>query len=163
MSDLTNLERKFVSAYIENGCNGRKAYEVAGYKKNETQSLVDSAIHRIVHKPQVTKAIQLRLEELDKSAAIRFETKRIELWDMAQTWRETGDVRAGVAAVNEMNKMDGHHAAQNLFVRSESYSFGQKMMDAPTGDTFDVDQSDLNEHSDENAEISEKKSVTTGN
>ncbi len=136
MNELTVLERKFISAYIENGGNGRKAYLAAGYKNNNKQSYIDQLISRLVKKPQVVLELQKRLSELDKSAAISFESKRLELWDMAQTWRDTGDVRAGVAAVNEMNKMDGHHAAQNMLIRSEQFIFGQMMdVDANPADS----------------------------
>ncbi len=78
--------------------------------------------------------------ELEQSSAIRLETKRNALWDIACDGMQTEkrqisgqsdriekmvDSRTSVAAINELNKMDGHHAGQNIYVRSEQFVFGQ--------------------------------------
>lgn len=130
MKELTMLERKFLNAYIENGGNATKAYQAA-VPKERLEKLTKGSISvngcNLLKSPKIIRAINDRMIELEKSSAIQFETKRLELWDMAKTWRESGDVRSGIAAVNEMNKMDGHHAAQSLHIRSEQFVFGQSM------------------------------------
>ena len=137
---LSIEERKFINIYLENGGNGTRAFIEAFDAKKYTEKTCATSAHNILKKLEVKKAIEKRMLELERSSAIRLETKRNALWDIAQDGMQTQkqkisgqsdkidkmiDSRTSVAAINELNKMDGHHAGQNIYVRSEQFVFGQ--------------------------------------
>lgn len=137
---LSIEERKFINIYIENGGNGTRAFIEAFSAKKYTEKTCATSAHNILKKLEVKKAIEKRMLELEQSSAIRLETKRNALWDIACDGMQTEkrqisgqsdsiekmvDSRTSVSAINELNKMDGHHAGQNIYVRSEQFVFGQ--------------------------------------
>ena len=139
-------ERKFVNAYLENGGNASKAYLAAEFPEKKTRNSLDVCACQLLKKPKIAIALKERLAELDRSSEIRIETKRLALWDIARDGMQTipladqpenqpvqkmVDSRTSVQAIHELNKMDGHHVGQNVYIRSEQFVFGQILQDEP--------------------------------
>lgn len=64
-SSLTAKQKKFVEAYIGNGCNGRQAAISAGYSANTA----DQAASRMLRVPKIGSEIK-RLMQLQEDASI---------------------------------------------------------------------------------------------
>ena len=77
--------------------------------------------------------------ELAESGRIRIESKRLLLWEIAQ--KSSGrlapsgtdepfkpDYRAAVAALNELNRMDGHHKDPKLMLRPAGITFDAEIL-----------------------------------
>lgn len=120
-NELTIRQSRFVDLYIETG-NAYQSYRQAGYNNNpDKRSSTDVNASQLLRKPKVASAIACRLEKHCKSSMVRFETKRLALWQTAKESKDT-DPKAAVAAIAELNQMDGHHA-DSRFRSTESFTF----------------------------------------
>ncbi|MGI9277833.1 MAG: terminase small subunit [Endozoicomonas sp.] len=151
--DLTVQERKFVNEYLENGGHASKAYVAAKFPEKKTRNSLDVCACQLLKKPKIAMALEERLIELDRASEIRVETKRLALWDIAQdgmqkmpmevsenkpAMEKMVDSKTSVSAISELNKMDGHHAGQSLYIRSEQFVFGQSFAgDVVEGEVLD--------------------------
>ncbi len=136
--DLTAQERKFVNAYLENNGNSVEAYKTAGYSINGRTNSIEAMACQLLKRPKVATEVHKRLEIIDRASEIKIENKRLALWDIAQDGMQKiplevrekqaamgkmVDSRTSVAAINELNKMDGHHAASKIHLQGEIFSF----------------------------------------
>ena len=137
---LTIRQAKFVDLYIETG-NAYQAYRQAGYTSNENRrNCTDVKASQLIRKPKVASAIACRLEEHCKSSMIRFETKRLALWGIAQECKLT-DPKAAIAAIHELNRMDGHHIDSKVKALPEHFVFDQEIL-PPEGYLLDAPEDD---------------------
>ena len=135
-SDGLNIrQRKFVNAYLENGGNASKAYKDAGYECSN-RNVLDVNSCTLLRSPKIQTVMHKRQEEAVKSSEISLDRKRNALWDIAKDGmnKSTGteapveimnDSRASIAAISELNRMDGHHAATNSNINIQAVSFIQ--------------------------------------
>ena len=147
MTDKLSVQHRiFVNEYIANGGNATKAYEAAGYagKGGEISG------HQLLRKPKIQAAVIIRQEEVVRASEITLEKKRVALWSVAEdgmkqralgseqeTIREgMRDGRTSVAAISELNKMDGHHQINNSHVSFTSVTFNQGIADS-TSESID--------------------------
>ncbi len=123
---LSIRQARFVDLYVETG-NAYQSYRQAGYTNNSNSRFVtDTNASRLLKTDKVSKAVASRLEEHCKSSMVRFETKRLALWQIAKECSAT-DPKAAVAAIAELNKMDGHHA-DSRFRPTEDFSFDAEIL-----------------------------------
>ena len=134
---FTDRQIKFVEEYIRNGGNKTAAARVAGYR-GEPANLCNQA-DRILRKPNVQALIDGKREQVQTAVNIPIQRKRILLWEIAQKCgapketvqrfeKEVGgvhtevevrtievfDPKAAISAIAELNRMDGHHAAEKV-------------------------------------------------
>ena len=130
---MTPKQQKFIDIYIETGDVGT-AYKEAGFKSKNRNSQ-DAGGSRLLR--TVRSQVDARIQEIADAGKIRIESKRLFLWEIAQ--KASGrlapngtnepfkpDYKAAVAALNELNRMDGHHKDPKLTLK-------------PTGITFDAE------------------------
>ena len=142
---LNLRQRKFVNAYIANGGNASKAYREAGYECADDQSM-EALASRMIRNVKVITAIDKQLVLIEKAAQISFERKVSWLADISEDGMKkttvtsdpesTGrtvvldkmqDSRASIAAISELNRMQGHHAATNTNLNISQVSFNQNI------------------------------------
>ena len=124
---LTTRQAKFVDLYIETG-NAYQSYCRAGYACNSSNRYVaDVNACRLLKTAKVAAAVSDRLEEHCKSSMVRFETKRLALWKIAQECHET-DPKAAVAAIAELNRMDGHYADSKVKPLATGFTFDAELL-----------------------------------
>ena len=79
------------------------------------------------------------MEEVYRAGQIRIESKRLLLWEIAKrasgmiTTDETNvqnktAYSAAVAAINELNRMDGHHRDPKLTLRASGFTFDAEIL-----------------------------------
>jgi len=120
---LTHKQQLFINHYLANGGNGTQAAKSAGYKgsyKTLNQVAMDN-----LEKPIIKKELDKERNRLKKITNATTENKRKMLWEAAnrsmndpifnEEGKNTGiskfDNSGVVRAINELNKMDGDHAA----------------------------------------------------
>ena len=124
---LTIRQARFIDLYIETG-NAYQSYCKAGYACNSSNRYVaDVNACRLLKTDKIATAIAKRLNEHTKASAVRFETKRLLLWKIAQESKLT-DPKAAVAAIHELNRMDGHHVDSKVKALPEHFVFDQEIL-----------------------------------
>jgi len=124
---LTVKQQSFVDNYLANGGNGTQAAKDAGYKGSE--NTLASTAKENLRKPQIKEAIEKEQNKIKKKLEMTAEWKRSTLKDVIERCLqaepvmemrdgklvETGEYKFGanevIRAINELNKMDGDHAA----------------------------------------------------
>lgn len=143
--DSLNIrQRRFVNAYIANGGNASKAYKEAGYECSSDE-VSDSMACRLINNPKVEFAVNEELLLAEKEARVSFRRKVTWLGDIAEDGMkkakvisdpESGrvveidkmqDSRSSIAAIAELNRMQGHHAAINTNLNIQSVSFSHNI------------------------------------
>ena len=124
MPKLTDKQQAFVKEYIINGGNGTQAAISAGYSENCAQEIASENLS----KPLIKAELEAHREDLQESFKITAETKFNWLKEIVERSMQheqvmdkdgpTGEFKfAGgdaIRAINEINKMDGGHAAEKL-------------------------------------------------
>ncbi len=142
---LNLRQRKFVNAYIANGGNAGKAYREAGYECANRQ-ITDTMGCKLLRNAKIEVAVDNQLALMEKAAQISFERKVSWLADISEDGMKkttvtsdpesTGrtvvldkmqDSRASIAAISELNRMQGHHAATNTNLNISQVSFNQNI------------------------------------
>ena len=133
---LNPKKQRFIDYYIELGDAGA-AYAKAGFVAN-TQNSRDAGACRLLR--SVKNEVAERMDEISKAGRIRIESKRVLLWEIAQ--KASGrlkpvsegdepfqpDYRAAIAAVNELNRMDGHHSDKKIRIQDERFTFDAEIL-----------------------------------
>lgn len=129
-------QQKFVDYYIESG-NAAQSYKRAGYSSKNRHTL-DVAAGQALRNIEVSEAIVQRRNEIVEASAIRIESKRVLLWQIAQ--KASGrlkddsdevfqpDYKAAIAAINELNRMDGHHKDKNIRITDDRFTFDAEIL-----------------------------------
>jgi len=126
---LTLKQQGFINHYLANGGNGVQAAKEAGYK-GKYDTLNQVAIENL-QKPIIKKEIDKERKKLKKITNATSENKRKMLWEAANrsmcdpifnedgenTGRSKFDNSGVVRAINELNKMDGDHAAEKREIK----------------------------------------------
>jgi phage terminase small subunit len=110
---LTQNEIKFVWAYLANGCNAYRACLDIGYDHTTAQSVS----YKIPRRPLVKQYIQEKLMEIERDAKRRREDvlnhlehgMKVSL-PLAEEKIDSRNILAGIACIQEINKMDGNYA-----------------------------------------------------
>lgn len=124
---LTIRQSKFIDLYIETG-NAYQSYMQAGYTNNTNSRMVtDVNACRLLKTDKIASAISQRINEHMKSSMVQFETKRLLLWEIAQESKLT-DPKAAIAAITELNRMDGHHADAKANTLPEHFVFDAELL-----------------------------------
>jgi len=104
----------FVEHYIRNGGNGRQAAIEAGYAEKSA----DAQASVMLVNPKVRKLMKERMEQKIDSIHLTYESKLQSLHEMfklAMSGKNTksgkADLQAAKSIISEMNKMQGHYAA----------------------------------------------------
>jgi phage terminase small subunit len=125
--NLTIKQRLFCKAYLANGYNATQAAITAGYSENCARQIGAE----LLSKPYIRAFIDQTMEKIEKKLDITFETKAELLWKCAL--RCSGDTEftdfiptSLISAVAELNKMQGHHAAEKKEV---THDVGNKTAD----------------------------------
>jgi len=119
--DLTPKQDAFVKEYILNGGNGTQAAITAGYSPDTAQQMATENLT----KPLIKAALGSHKEELKEEFTISIEKKKMWLEEIIGRCMQhepvmdkdgpTGEYKFGandaIKAINELNKMDGDHAA----------------------------------------------------
>lgn len=130
--ELTTKQDAFVKEYILNGGNGTQAAISAGYSENCAQEIASENLS----KPLIIKALEGHREALEEEFSISAGTKLGWLKEIVQRSMQheqvmdkdgpTGEYKfAGsdaIRAINEINKMDGGHAAEKKDITSKGES-----------------------------------------
>lgn len=123
---------EFCEYYITNGQNALKAALQAGYGTGNSKRTASLAWGLLRGNTRTAKLIQQyikkRLSKVERKLEVGFEKKVEKLWHIADTCApddpqpfidKTGrlvvkiaDPRTAVSAISELNKMQGHHAAE---------------------------------------------------
>ena len=143
MQHLTIRQLKFIDLYIESG-NAYQSYIKAGYNQYSTRNAVDVSVGKLVRKPHIQAAINHRRLEIESSQRIRLESKRSLLWEIANECRQA-DPKAAVAALNELNRMDGHHIDAKVRAPSTPFVFDAEILPP---EAIDSDEKDEQRHND---------------
>lgn len=131
-TELTTKQDAFVKEYILNGGNGTQAAISAGYSENCAQEIASENLS----KPLIIKALEGHREALEEEFSISAGTKLGWLKEIVQRSMQheqvmdkdgpTGEYKfAGgdaIRAINEINKMDGGHAAEKKDITSKGQS-----------------------------------------
>ena len=130
--DLTPKQDAFVKEYILNGGNGTQAAITAGYSPDTAQQMATENLS----KPLIYKALEGHREALEEEFSISAGTKLGWLKEIVERSMQheqvmdkegpTGEYKfAGgddIRAINEINKMDGGHAAEKKDITSKGES-----------------------------------------
>jgi len=113
--ELTGQEIAFCEAYLNNGMkDGKKAALEANYGPKGAAG----AASVLLKKPLIREYIQKRRNGLVRQMQSTFDNKVKKLWRVAEVAipeEEDLDIRQakiGIDAIVELNKMQGHHAAE---------------------------------------------------
>ncbi len=122
--------QRFIDLHIETGKVGL-IYKEAGFNPTNRKSQ-DAAASRLLR--SVRHEVEARKKEIAQAGRIRIESKRLLLWEIAQ--KASGrmlpdstnepfnpDYKAAVAALNELNRMDGHHQDPKAKVKPAGFTF----------------------------------------
>jgi len=115
---FTSKQTSFIDNYLTNGGNGVQAAKSAGYKgTNKTLSVVAT---ENLAKPSIKELIDAELNKITQNLRATAEDKRRALWEIANEGMEDvtdkngvtrmKNCRATIAAIAELNKMDGDYA-----------------------------------------------------
>ncbi len=130
-------QQRFVDYFIESG-NAALAYRKAGYEA-KTRDAADVSASQIVRNLQVSSEIARRRKEIADAGAIRIESKRVMLWDIAnkasgkirpenENEEFVPDYKAAIAAINELNRMDGHHQDKKIRITDDRFTFDAEIL-----------------------------------
>ena len=129
-------QQRFVDYYIESG-NASESYKKAGYSFNNRNTLDVSAC-QLLSKPKIETEVSRRRDEIVSASAIRIESKRVLLWEIAQKasgrMKTDGDelfvpdYKAAIAAINELNRMDGHHQDKKIRITDDRFTFDAEIL-----------------------------------
>jgi len=117
-------QKRFIDEYLANGGNGAQAAIAAGY----SERMARSHAHKLLNLPSfahVQERIRAGQGVLKEKTGATAEAKREKLWAIAQAAGrivpdpDTGidlviDAKGCIAAIAELNKMDGDHAAKKV-------------------------------------------------
>ena len=110
---LNQRQAAFVEAYLHNGGNAKMAYAKAYPDANCATQEVNG--HKLLSTTKVQRVICQRRTEILDASTITLEKKRLALWSIAadsmlpdETGKGMKDPSAAVAAIAELNRMDGH-------------------------------------------------------
>lgn len=111
---------------------------------------MDSMACRLLKNEKVERAVNKALEIQNKAAQITYESKVVWLGDITEdgmqkvspsdqsgspsSTKSMIDSRASIAAISELNRMQGHHAATKANISIQTVSFSQVI-----GNTDDLD------------------------
>ncbi len=128
-------QQRFVDYYIESGDSG-SAYEKAGYHFT-TKNSRDVCACKLLRKAKTI--VSERMSEISEAGKIRIESKRVLLWEIAQ--KASGkinsgssdvlfvpDYKAAIAAISELNRMDGHHQESKIRITDDSFIFDAEIL-----------------------------------
>lgn len=112
MGALTTKQDAFVKAYLLNGGNATQAAITAGYSENSAGSIGEENLR----KPAIKKALEKHQKKSQERYIISAEKKKKWLEDIIETSLQADDSgkidgRTAIAAIAELNKMDGDLAA----------------------------------------------------
>ena len=131
-TELTAKQDAFVKEYILNGGNGLQAAISAGYSEDSAKEIASENLT----KPNIIKALEGHREALEEEFSISAGTKLGWLKEIVERSMQheqvmdkegpTGEYKfAGgdaIRAINEINKMDGGHAAEKKDITSKGQS-----------------------------------------
>ena len=114
LKKLSDKRRKFVRGLLAGHSNG-KSYILAGYKAS-TPTTAYSSAYQLLRIPQVNYALECAREFQIMRDGIPEVAKKQHLWKLAKVTADEDNpnfnARASIAAVHEVNLMDGGHAAK---------------------------------------------------
>ena len=117
---LTSKEEHFVQAYFQ-VFSAAKAYRIA-YDTSAKDEVVWVNAHRVMHKPHIVKRMAEVRGEVKERFIVDIVDKRMRLWQVATD--ETTSSCTVVAAISELNKMDGDHAlVKTNVIQNQAESF----------------------------------------
>lgn len=130
-------QQRFVDHYIETG-NAAESYKKAGYSFNNRNTL-DVSSCQLLSNPKIGAEVSRRRKELVDASTIRIESKRVLLWSIAQQasgrMKPEGaenefqpDYKAAIAAINELNRMDGHHQDPKIRITDDRFTFDAEIL-----------------------------------
>jgi hypothetical protein len=118
MKPLTVRRRKFVRLVLAGYSKGR-AYVMSGYKAKNL-GVATSGGYEFVKRPDVASALEAGRNLQLARDGIPPEAKKQHLWKLAKVTADEDNpnfnARASIAAVHEVNLMDGGHAAKRMDV-----------------------------------------------
>ena len=106
MKALTKRQQIFVEHYLSNGGHGRNAALSAGY----AEKYAYNAASRLLKNPAVKAAIEAQQQATFAVLKITREDKLKKLWAIAEESYEVGKFKPAIAAIAELNKMQGDYA-----------------------------------------------------
>lgn len=133
---LSLKQQRFVDYYIESG-NASQSYAKAGYIA-KTKNTRDVSAHKLLRNPKLLPEIDRRRKEVYEAGLIRIESKRTLLWEIA--CKASGkikpcgedpfipDYKAAIAAINELNRMDGHHSSKKVQITDDRFTFDAEIL-----------------------------------
>ncbi len=129
-------QQRFVDYYIETG-NAAESYKKAGYEAKSRHAL-DVSAGQILRNREVAPELVRRRQEIVSAGAVRIESKRVLLWEIAQKasgrMKSEGDelfipdYKAAIAAINELNRMDGHHQDKKIRITDDRFTFDAEIL-----------------------------------
>ena len=137
LSRLTAFERRFVGQYLINGFNATDAAIKSGYGQQTAGKLA----YKILQRPRVKQYVYKKLWDMNNKAEkemnITFEEKLEKLWKLAKLALpddaeliDQCDPKALIGSIAELNKMQGHYAAEKYAVADLSNDESVKKLDA---------------------------------
>jgi len=109
---LTFKQELFAKAYVATKGNGIKSYKRAGYAcENMADTAIGSEASDLLRHPVVSQKIEDLREEMHYRLGVDEESLLIIGKELLDSANDTDEIRGGVAALNELNKMLGRHKA----------------------------------------------------
>lgn len=118
MQKLTKKQELFCNAYLANGFNGTQAAIHAGYSEDSAKEIASENLT----KPNIKEFLDKRMKKVEEKLEITAEWKMQKLKqciELAMPEAEGKIVLANhkalLGAIVELNKMQGHYAAERTF------------------------------------------------
>lgn len=107
----------FTKIYPRNGCRATEAAIQAGYKPKNAKIIA----YKNLQKPRIRKLVEQEMEKVKKRIEISFDDKLEKLWEVVETCLNDKQYsKSVISAISELNKMQGHHAAQKHVVSTDA-------------------------------------------
>lgn len=118
MQKLTKKQELFCKAYLANGFNGTQAAIKAGYSEDSAREIASENLT----KPNIQDFINKRMQKVEEKLEITAEWKMQKLKQCVELAMPDKDGvtvlanhKALLGAIVELNKMQGHYAAERTF------------------------------------------------
>ncbi|WP_420588275.1 terminase small subunit [Bacterioplanoides sp.] len=133
---MTPRQLRFIDNYIKTG-NASQSYVDAGYTAS-TETTKRASSCQMLAKTNVRMEVLRRMKEIADAGMVRIESKRVLLWEIAQ--KASGkikpdddsqfqpDYKAAIAAINELNRMDGHHSDSKIRIKDDRFTFDAEIL-----------------------------------
>lgn len=111
-NDGLNERQKEFARLLAQGMNKTEAYRKSFDCNGKSETAIASAACRLAKNVKVLQFLAELTAPKDETARMGRAERMEMLTAMAKAARESGDVRAAVSCIAEMNKMDGAYAAE---------------------------------------------------